>query len=102
MSKNNPYAAPTSNSESGARPYSVCCSCGRDVPVQASQAGSIVVCQCGAGLDVPPLSRLRASAGEDPIPRNTIEHIRVMIRNKELPGRPTKSFGYEYSASDYG
>ena len=84
----NPYAAPASaarNSDRSTKRYSVLCKCGRDVAVQASQAGSELTCQCGARLDVPPLSRLRASVGEDPIPLNTIDRIRLMIRNQELP-----------------
>ncbi|MGH7139255.1 MAG: hypothetical protein ACREHD_26210, partial [Pirellulales bacterium] len=53
--------------------------------VQASQAGGVITCRCGARLDVPPLSRLRAAAGEEPVPLSTVDRIRAMIHGDELP-----------------
>jgi hypothetical protein len=77
--------------------YSVKCECGQSRTVVATQAGSTIPCECGRPLDVPMLSILRRSAGEDPIPRTTVEQIRSMIDTGELPiceicpfsGRPT-------------
>ena len=65
--------------------YSVTCECGVLHPVSATQAGSTLTCRCGRPVDVPPLSSLRKSAGESPVPLNTIERIRAMIRSGELP-----------------
>lgn len=81
----NPYATPSSRSQSAVKNYSVSCGCGGVIGVQASQAGSVVTCRCGARLDVPPLSRLRTAAGEDPIPLSTVDRIRAMIHSDELP-----------------
>lgn len=65
--------------------YFVTCPCGRNQEVQASQAGSPIHCICGRVIDVPALSKLRASAGEEAIPRSTIERIQAMIRAGALP-----------------
>lgn len=45
-------------------PYSVRCSCGKDVEVTAGQAGTDVACACGNTITVPRLSELRSQAGE--------------------------------------
>ena len=82
--------------------YSVTCGCGATHDVTATQAGATLTCRCGRFLDVPGLSTLRKSAGECPIPRNTIERINAMIHNGELPsgeicpysGRPANSSIY--------
>ena len=65
--------------------YSVTCSCGAVHAVTATQAGATLRCTCARSIDVPPLSTLRRSAGESPYPQNTIEKIRAMIHNGELP-----------------
>lgn len=65
--------------------YSVHCECGRSHPIQATQAGALLLCQCGRRVDIPTLSSLRSSAGESPIPLNTIQQIRAMIRDGTLP-----------------
>jgi hypothetical protein len=39
--------------------YALTCECGNVLPVEIGQAGEVVVCQCGATLDVPPLRKLR-------------------------------------------
>lgn len=65
--------------------YSVQCDCGASHPVSAMQAGATIACSCGRSVDVPMLSSLRRSAGETPIPLNTVERIRAMIQNGELP-----------------
>ncbi len=39
--------------------YLLPCSCGKSVPIEVSQAGQTVHCDCGATLDVPPLRHLR-------------------------------------------
>lgn len=83
-------------------PYSVTCQCGRVLAVAASQAGSSTECRCGRQLDIPRLSELRSAAGETPIPLNTVERIRAMIRQGELPvgdvcpysGRPANETVY--------
>ncbi len=65
--------------------YSVTCGCGATHTVTATQAGSTLRCACGTSIEVPLLSALRKSAGESPIPLNTIETIQAMIRRGELP-----------------
>jgi hypothetical protein len=86
--KLNPYAAPADAPDpslSHTPRYSVTCACGSTYVVHASQAGSVIRCGCGAAIDVPRLSRLRAASGENPIPLNSVERIRAMIRSGELP-----------------
>jgi hypothetical protein len=65
--------------------YSVHCECGKSHRVQATQAGAALLCQCGRQVDIPTLSSLRSSAGESPVPLNTIQQIRAMIRDGTLP-----------------
>ena len=65
--------------------YTVFCICGKSHDVSATLAGSAFTCSCGGPVEVPKLSSLRESAGESAIPANTIETIRSMIRNEELP-----------------
>ncbi len=74
----NPYAAPQSRlgpSAAGSRdkfqgrsltsaPFSVECSCGRAIGVNASQAGSTIRCECGDDVAVPSLGKWRESAGK--------------------------------------
>lgn len=38
--------------------YLLPCSCGREIPIEATQAGEEVVCACGAKLEVPTLLKL--------------------------------------------
>lgn len=40
--------------------YLLPCSCGQETPVEASQAGQLVTCACGAQQEVPTLLRLSA------------------------------------------
>lgn len=35
------------------------CACGKSIPVEVSQAGDRVACECGAQVEVPPLRQLR-------------------------------------------
>ncbi|TWT85744.1 hypothetical protein Pla123a_05510 [Posidoniimonas polymericola] len=35
------------------------CACGKSIPVEVSQAGDRVTCECGAQVEVPPLRQLR-------------------------------------------
>ena len=78
--------------------YFVPCECGKNVAVAATQAGCMLRCECGRSLTVPPLSGLRALAGQEAYRPSTIALIARMIRNGELPwgdtcalsGRPTK------------
>ncbi len=39
--------------------YSVTCTCGKEIPVQASQAGQNLTCECGQAVSVPKLRELR-------------------------------------------
>jgi len=48
-------------------------------------AGSTLSCSCGVTVEIPTLSRLRTDAGESSTHRNTVETIRQMIRDGELP-----------------
>jgi hypothetical protein len=66
-------------------PYLVDCSCGMQVPVRASEAGSTVTCDCGAELRVPPLIRLRERSGIDPYESSTIDTIGRMLSQGLLP-----------------
>lgn len=76
--------------------YFVDCPCGRRIDVVASQAGSSIACSCGAGLDVPTLTQLKRSAGEDHL--SALDRIEQMLREGQLPpsdlcaysGMPTK------------
>ena len=61
------------------------CECGAAIPVSAAAAGSDVTCQCGRRQVVPPLSQLRVMAGHGAYEAGTIDTIRRMIRNGELP-----------------
>lgn len=65
--------------------YEVRCECGRTIPVEARLAGSRASCFCGRSVVVPNLSQLRRAAGETAIPLNTVERIRLAIREGELP-----------------
>ncbi len=65
--------------------YSTACECGAVHAVAATQAGTTLECKCGRSVAVPALSALRLSAGETPIPLNTVERIEAMIRDGELP-----------------
>ena len=47
--------------------YLLPCTCGREIPVEATQAGQQVRCQCGLGLEVPTLLNLtRLKPAEPP------------------------------------
>jgi hypothetical protein len=65
-------------------PYTTPCNCGRRLPVAAVEAGSLKRCECGREVVVPPMSKLRTAAGEDPRPLNTLETISRAIAE----GRP--------------
>jgi hypothetical protein len=65
--------------------YSVTCDCGKALPVSATQAGATLTCECGKDVFVPSMSELRKSVGENSVPQNSIQKIRAMVRNGELP-----------------
>jgi hypothetical protein len=66
--------------------YSVECNCGRTLPVEATQAGSTLVCTgCNQAVPVPRLSKLRVAAGETAIPLNAAERVRQAVHNGTLP-----------------
>jgi hypothetical protein len=80
--------------------YSLVCSCGRSLSVEASQAGTSVACHCGSQVPVPSISKLRELAGQEPYEVGTIDAIHGMLRRGELPagdrcavsGEPTEDF----------
>jgi hypothetical protein len=65
--------------------YSVTCSCGQILPVEATQAGSTLTCRCQQTVKVPRLSVLRLAAGESAIPLNAAERVRQAVSNGALP-----------------
>ena len=66
--------------------YSVECKCGRTLPVEATQAGSTLVCTgCSQPVPVPRLSALRVAAGETAIPLNAAERVRQAVHDGTLP-----------------
>jgi hypothetical protein len=65
--------------------FSVECSCGRALAVQTTQAGTTIVCPCGAQVKVPSLSKLRELAGQNAYEVSTIDVIQGMLRRGELP-----------------
>jgi hypothetical protein len=65
--------------------YAVVCPCGAKIPVEKSAAGSQVACPCGAMANVPRLSELRRSAGEEAFTLSTVDRIRQLINEGEIP-----------------
>jgi len=66
--------------------YSIDCSCGKNIEVSSSQAGSEIVCSCGKPLTVPRLSELRKSVGLGAYETGIVDTINRMITQGELPG----------------
>jgi hypothetical protein len=79
-------------------PYHVECRCGQKLAVTADEAGTTVRCECGEGVPVPSLSKLRATAGIGSYETGAIDTIRRMLDQGALPwgdacavsGRPTR------------
>jgi len=65
--------------------FSLECLCGHTLVVQATQAGTTVLCRCGAQVKVPSLSKLRELAGQHAYEAGTIDVIHGMLRRGELP-----------------
>jgi hypothetical protein len=65
--------------------FSVECSCGQSLAVQASQAGTTTTCGCGAQVKVPSLSKLRELSGQHAYETSTIDVIQGMLGRGELP-----------------
>jgi len=65
--------------------YSTSCECGQTHPVSASQAGTELNCSCGRRVSVPLLSELRQAAGQRAYETSTIDEIRRMLRDGDLP-----------------
>ena len=61
------------------------CTCGRRVPVSASQCGTTATCVCGAEIAVPTLGSLRQRAGMDRLESGPISTIRRLEREGRLP-----------------
>jgi hypothetical protein len=78
--------------------YSLTCSCGHQLKVHASAAGTEIVCECGAQVRVPRLSELRTMAGRGAYETGTVDVIRRMLLEGSLPcgelcavsGKPTQ------------
>lgn len=75
--------------------YSVACECGINYPVSLTDAGLPIDCTCGRSFYVPSLAKLRASAGESPVPLNTIETIQAMVHQGSLPTGETCPYSGE-------
>ncbi|VTU00795.1 unnamed protein product [Gemmataceae bacterium] len=66
--------------------YQVHCECKRSITVSGADAGASVRCPCGKTVEVPPLHKLRASAGQiTTSPELTLE---AMLARGELPDTP--------------
>jgi hypothetical protein len=65
--------------------YLLDCPCGRKVPVQRSQAGENVTCECGSEFRVPSLSKLRELSGIAPYESSVLDTIQGMVERGELP-----------------
>ncbi len=39
--------------------YLLQCECGKEIPVEAARSGETVLCQCGKGIEIPPLRVLK-------------------------------------------
>jgi hypothetical protein len=78
--------------------YSLTCSCGRQLKVEAAAAGTEFFCECGAPVRVPSLSQLRMMAGRAAYESGTVDTIRRMLAEGALPwgelcavsGKPTR------------
>ena len=67
-------------------PYSTSCSCGRELAVEATQAGAELECpSCRRNVKVPRLSQLRVAVGESAIPLNSGERVTQAVRQGLLP-----------------
>jgi hypothetical protein len=65
--------------------YLLKCSCGKEVPVQSSQAGLEIACECGQAIKVPSLSKLRELSGKGAYEAGIIDTINRLIGCGELP-----------------
>jgi hypothetical protein len=65
--------------------FSVECSCGHTLVVQAPQAGTTMLCRCGAQVKLPSLGKQRELAGLHAYEAGTIDVIHGMLRRGELP-----------------
>jgi hypothetical protein len=65
--------------------YSITCECGRTVPVAAAMAGGKAICTCGTENAVPRLSQLRVAAGQGAFDASSIDVVRRLVREGQLP-----------------
>jgi hypothetical protein len=65
--------------------YAFTCQCGKVIPVEASAAGSEILCECGTKAQVPSLSQLRVTSGEGAYEAGTIDTILRMLDEGQLP-----------------
>jgi len=77
--------------------FTLDCTCGRPVTVNAGQAGTAVTCECGATIAVPSLGRLRELAGRERYEAGTIDTIHAMLRKGLLPAGDRCAVSGEYT-----
>lgn len=65
--------------------YAISCECGRQLTVQATDAGTHLPCSCGRQVKVPTLGRLARAAGEPMRTLSASEKVRVLVAAGELP-----------------
>jgi hypothetical protein len=78
--------------------YHVPCRCGKRISVKTEEAGTTIRCECGQGVQVPSLSKLRTMSGVGAYESGAIDTIQRMLDEGALPwgetcaesGRPTK------------
>lgn len=64
--------------------YQVHCECKKSITVSGSDAGASVRCPCGKTVEVPPLHKLRASAGQAVL--SPALRIETLLMEGRLPG----------------
>ena len=80
-----PYGSAASTEIGCPMKSSVECSCGQILAVRVAQAGTTMLCGCGAQVKVPSLSKLRERGGQNAYEASTIDVIHGMLRRGELP-----------------
>jgi hypothetical protein len=68
------------------QPLYVECECTNKRPVTPAQCGTTIQCLCGRTINVPRLSEVRRNCGQSNL--STIERMRQMIHDNELPSDP--------------
>ncbi len=63
--------------------YEVRCECGKPHAVTGADAGTSLKCDCSRTVEVPPLHKLRTTAGQDALPAETT--LEKLLATKQLP-----------------